>query len=335
MTIESSANPETPQNLSVIASLKERKQLDERLTFALPHEVDANGRAIEGQAAWIKLHGEGGEAEGKLFAPIGNDTHSLIIFEPGMPGDAVGWMEGKHVPALLKEGYTVLVLRHLGTKVDTEKADTYIKCPERQERTHALSTNALGDKPEYDLEALSHEPTVALNTLGPHFRDIKMVGHSAGALFNAAALAEANPEVRQKISSYVSLSGFVGGIDERAPAFSDIRGYFAYCTQHLNMGSPIQNESALRKIFERVYTHKEIIPSHTMATQVHAPNDEYLTFKGAEKFHEFLNRGLLISDATQTQPEFHDLKNLQPETLVRLLALHYPKAKHSAVFSRQ
>lgn len=335
MATESHKSPEAPPELSIIDVLKEKHQLDERLTFELLNEVDANSHPIEGKAFWIKLHGEKGEAEGKLFTPVGKNLNSLVVFEPGMPGDAVGWMEKKHVPELLREGYTVLVLRHLGTRTDTEYASTYIRCLERQAKAQAEQTHALGDKPEYDLETLSHEPTVALNTLGPQFRDIKMIGHSAGALFNANALAEADPEVREKVSSYVSLSGFVGGIDERAPAFSDIRGYFAYCAKHLNMGSPERNEVALRKIFECVYASKDTISPHTMVTQVHSPLDEYLTFRGAEKFHEFLNRGLLISDETETTPEFHDLKALQPQTLIRLLALEHPESKHSVVFSKK
>lgn len=326
---------ETPPEPSVIEELRNKKQLDERLTFELPNAVDTSGHPIEGRAFWIKLHGEKGEAEGKLFTPTGKNLDTLVVFEPGMPGDAVGWMESKQVPELLREGYTVVVLRHLGTKTDAEKAGTYIKCSERQARAQAEHTHALGDKPEYDLEALSHEPTTALNALGPNFRDIKIIGHSAGALFNASAVAEADPEVRKKISGYVSLSGFVGGIDERAPAFSDIKGYFAYCAGHLNMGSPERNEAVLREIFERVYANKERIPSHTMVTQVHSPNDEYLTFRGAEKFHEFLSRGLLVSDETETEPEFHDLKALKPQTLIRLLALKYPTSKHSVTFSKK
>ena len=101
------------------------------------------------------------------------------------------------------------------------------------------------------------------------------------------------------------------------------------------MGDPERNESALRRVFGRVYAHKENIPAHTMVTQVHSPDDEYLTFRGAENFHEFLNRGLLVSDKTETEPEFHDLKNLQPKTLIRILGLKHPALKHSVSFTKR
>ncbi len=70
-----------------------------------------------------------------------------------------------------------------------------------------------------------------------------------------------------------------------------------------------------------------------MVTQVNSPDDEYIPPSAAKKFHNFLGRGLKITDETQSQSdgsEFHDLKNLRPETLIRLLKMHYPKAKHSA-----
>lgn len=319
----------------IVEKLLGQGRVENNLTFKLSDERGAEGEIIEGHAYWLRLKDGDKVAEGKLFTPTENDHNSLIIFEPGMPGDAVGWMEKKHVPALIKKGYTILVLRHLGTKIDTDKAPLYIQCPERQEKGKELQENALGGNSEYDVESLSHEVTTALNILGRDFSEIKMVGHSAGALFNLNALMELSPEIREKITNYVSLSGFVGGIDARAPAFSSVQDYYRYCGNYLNLGDPAKNEQQLRIIFERVYANRNTVPKNTMVTVVHSPNDEYLTIEGSEKLQEFLERGLHISDRTEFESEFHDLKNLQPQTLVRLLGMYYPKSKHSVEFNKK
>lgn len=56
MTSESYQSPEAPPESSFIDVLKEKRQLDERLTFELSNEVDASGGVIEGRASWIKRH---------------------------------------------------------------------------------------------------------------------------------------------------------------------------------------------------------------------------------------------------------------------------------------
>lgn len=308
-------------------SIIEGEYIDKDLTFELNNEKDSAGNTIEGKHYWVKLNYRGQNAEGKLFTPQeGNDK--LVVFEAGLPGDSTVWIEEKHVPYLVKNGYTVLTIKHLGTKTATDRSPLYIHCPERIEKGKEAGVFAnIGEQREYTLEEIASEPSTALNAIGANFSEIFLIGHSAGSLFEAYSLPKLEAPIRKKIRNLISLAGYVGGVEERVDKFGDLKGYYEMCRKVINMGDPEQSEKMIRGIFNEVY--KNGVPEHIMVTQVQSPHDEYVTESGAKKFQEFLGRGLRIIDETQFEDEFHDLKNLQPETLVRFLTMYYPKAKRS------
>lgn len=311
-----------------LEGIVEEESVDSQLTFALPEQRDANGNPIEGKAFWMRFRGEQNEtAEGKLFLPEGKSNDSLVLFEGGLPGDSASWLEGKHVPAFLEKGYTALVMRHLGTKTDAEGAEKYVHSPERIARGQETGETAIGGTQEFSLLDIAREPAVALKALGNNFSRIVMVGHSAGALNNAYAIRELPPETQKKVENFVALAGYLGGVDERKENFSDLKGYYEYCRRFINMGGPEKNIEQVKTLHDRVL--QDGLPEETMVTLVNAPQDEYLPLTGAEKFQDTLGRGLRIVDETESEPEFHNLKNLRPETLVRLAEMRYPKSKHT------
>lgn len=310
--------------------LLENESLDASLTFGLHEERDSEGRAIEGKAFWLKLRQEEEAAEGKLFLPPGASNDSLVLFEGGLPGDSPSWMEGKHTPAFLREGYSVLVMRHLGTKTDTEQAKKFIYSPERIARGGQTGQTAIGGMREFNLKEIAKEPAIALNALGGSFSRIVMVGHSAGALHNAYAMRELSPDVQERVQQFIALAGYLGDVDERKEQFADLKGYYDYCRRFINMGDPEANVALVNAIHERV--RREGLPEHVMVTLINSPDDEYIPLTGAKRFQDLLGRGLRVIDETQSEPEFHDLKNLQPETLLRLAEMHYPQAKHAVTF---
>ncbi|MDO8626567.1 MAG: hypothetical protein Q7K39_03910 [Candidatus Magasanikbacteria bacterium] len=318
--------------------LIEKAYLDEKLCFGLPAERDTEGHEVA-NVEWLKLEWGGQRVEGKLYRPADKNTDSLIIWTPGLPGDGTTWFEEKHVPALVAEGYTVMALRHRGTRTKTEKAENYVHCPERQ----AKPAETLGEDRVVSMDDLAFEPAIALNVLGPKFFTVKLIGHSAGAPFSLHSLRHA-PTVVGKITNIVSLAGAVGGEGHFADSFPPFEEYMKYCQTRINIGDPKANMEAFYRIVEEIYQREiEIpvrargklpeIPEHIMMTLVHGEGDEYLKASGEERLFTHLNRGLNINDKTQFEPEIHDLKNLRPETLLRLLAMHYPKAKHRATVS--
>ncbi|MBI4093055.1 MAG: hypothetical protein HY420_03985 [Candidatus Kerfeldbacteria bacterium] len=321
------------------ASLLETESFDPDMTFALENERDEHGRPIYGRAFWVSLREQQGEesadaSEGKLFVPKGNGNGSLVIFEMGMPGNSASWMERRHVPALLKEGYTSLVLRHRGTKTDSENAAELLNAPERIERGVATNRLVIGGERERDLRDIANESAVAMRALAQSFEKIKLVGHSAGALNHAYALSHVSPEVRSKVTHFISLSGFIGGMEGRTEAFGDLEGYYEYCRRFIDMGDPKLNAELLERDIAATLYH-EGLPDHTQVVTVNAPQDEFFTLDTARRLQEFLGRGVRITDETQSEPDYHDLKNFRPETLVRMLTMYAPSRKHSAAVSRR
>ncbi len=308
--------------LELFVDIVDAKNVDKNFSFELHNERDASGKEIEAKVHWLKLQHEGQSVEGKFYEPKDKGNGKLILWEPGLPGDGTTWFEEKHAAALVAAGYTVMALRHRGTRTKTDKAEAYVHCPERQQ----LVGDTLGENREVNMDDLAFEPSIALNILGQKFDEIKIIGHSAGAPFSLHSLRHVAPEVLAKIKNMVSLAGGVGGEGHFAEGFPPFAEYMKFCQTRINLGDPKANEEAFYRIVEEVY--KGIIPEHIMMALVHSENDEYLKASGANRLFNHLGRGLNIDDKTQFEPEIHDLKNLRPETLLRLLEMYYPKARH-------
>ncbi|KKT35758.1 MAG: hypothetical protein UW24_C0004G0031 [Parcubacteria group bacterium GW2011_GWA2_44_12] len=299
-------------------------------------EVD---EAVRAELAKILL--SGGQlrtAEGIMHQP--NQLNgTLIVFTPGLPGDSNVWFEKNHVPILLEKGYTVLALRHLGTKAQsgvftdeaktTDKSSVYVNCAERE-----AMNEPIGGENEQNLETMALEGAVAINAIGQNFKEIKFVSHSAGAVHTLYDFASGaiDKEHLPKVSSIINLSGYIGGDDEKYRTFTPLE-YYEWCKQFINMGDANTNVALVKRMFQQVYENPSAVPGSAMVVSVNPPDDEYVTLTGAENFQQVLKRGLVIDDRTQSKElyggDVHDLANLQPETLVRLLNMSYPKSKHT------
>ncbi len=317
-----------PQNTGGIEILND-ESIEKDFSFELSNEKDKDGTAIDGKCFWLKFGG----AEAKFFVPQKDNNKKLVVFEPGLPGDSVTWFETNQIQTLLKNGYTALVMRHLGTRTDTERSDVLIHCPERIARGTTPETKSIGDPKEYNLVELAEEPAMAVNTVGKNFDSIILVGHSSGALYNAYSINHIQPALRDKITNFVSLSGYLGCEEEKPESFSNLKNFYKYCAQFIKMGDAEENTRLTQQILKEV--HGSGIPENIMVVQVNSPQDEYIPISWAKQFQGFLGRGLNITDQTQFETEFHDLKNLQPGTLLRLLKMHYPKSKHTIKISQQ
>ena len=294
--------------------------------------------ARPGLESALLRQGQTRNAEGILHSPK-EPNGTLVIFAPGMPGDSNVWFEKKHVPVLLEKGYTVFALRHLGTKqesgvrVNTEagevdKSSVYINCPERRNIPEQIGG---GDEPQ-SLEEMALEIAVVINALGGDYKDIKIVNHSAGGVNTHYAIASGAIEAKHlsKISSIVNLSPYIGGDDDAYRTFTP-DGYYEWAKQFVNMGDANTNVALVRRMFQTVYENRSAVPENTMVVSVVPQGDEYVTLKGADRFQEYFQRGLVIDDKTQSTKyggEKHDLANLQPDTLLRLIKMQYPKSKH-------
>lgn len=308
------------------------------LTFPLTRERDETGKPIEGKSSWIAIARDGQvQSEGKLFLPSEErDQSHLVLLTPGMPGETFcNFVEKRFANPLLREGYSVLALRHLGTWMHTRSSRECIACPERERVGKALQQQTLGEQMPYDFRELVGEITEALRALGPSFKRISLVGHSSGALGEALALQEIPEEVRQKIRHFVSLAGLVGGTEHLRWWLRNrimLTIYLWQCQEVIHLKSPSVNIHKLENMFRDLYRHT--LPAHIMPISIHSPKDELIDPLAAERYRQHNGRGLHIVDRTE-DPYYHRLTNIQAETLLRLLHMYHPNARHTVTFTRR
>lgn len=308
------------------------------LTFPLTRERDETGKPIRGESSWIAIAKDGTvQSEGKLFLPSAeNDQSHLVLFTPGMPGETFcHFIEKRLVHPLLKEGYSVLSLRHLGTWMHTRLSRECIACPERERVGKLLQQQTLGEQKPYDFRELVAEITEALRALGPSFERISLIGHSSGALGEALAFQEVPEDVQKKIRHFVSLAGFLGGIENLRWWLRNrimLTIYLWQCQDIIHLKSPSVNIQKLEGMFRDLY--RQTLPAHIMPIFVHSPKDELIHPFAAERYQQHNGRGLQIIDRTE-DPYHHKLENIRAETLLSLLRMYHPNARHTVTFARR
>ncbi len=328
---------ETESQLSGLEQIVPKEKIDQSMTFRIAEERDENGEVIDADVFWTKLEHEGQVAEGKLWVPKSGKTDKLVIFEPGMPGDSTSWMEEKHVKGLTEEGYTVMILRHLGTKTDVDNANNYIHCPERVERAETNGVKSLGEDRKYNIEEASHEVGTATNVLGGQFEQISLVGHSSGVVNTVHDFPNIDPEVQKKIDRFIGLSGYINDehfrefFEREAGEKSGIGGlkkYYEYCKDVIRIGEAEDNVQAVKRMISEIEARgKNALPDQVMVTQLHSPQDEFFMSEGPKHFRDkVLGRGAVIRDDTQASSgaaEYddpaHGLREMKTAQLLRML----------------
>ncbi len=303
--------------------------------------LQEGGENFPGNVFWLRLCAGDRIVEGKMFQPKENGNRSILIFEPGMPGDSNLWMESKHVPKLLEKGFSVFCIRHGGTQVNNESAPTYVNCPERVAAGQERELDFIGCQDPTTITEIDREPEIAMRALAGSFDSIYLVGHSNGGSSELYSLTNLPEEITDKVRSVVSLAGFIGSYDQETDQFdregrfdsAGTNGYYEYCNKFLNMGDLAENVEEKKKVFERIYSHK--LPEHIQLSLITSDKDEYIPLSSAKDYQEYAGRGIRIIDKTEDTPDYHDLKNLQPETLLRVLSIYHPKSKHSVTFGNE
>lgn len=308
------------------------------LTFPLTRERDERGKPIDGESSWVAITKDGKvQSEGKLFLPSEEkDQSHLVLLTPGMPGETFcNFVEKRFVNPLLREGYSVLSLRHLGTWMHTRDSRECIACPERESVGKLLQQQTLGEQKPYDFRELVTEITEALRALSPSFARISLIGHSSGALGEALALQEIPQEIQEKVRHFVSLAGFLGGMENLRWWLRNrimLTIYLWQCQDIIRLKSPAVNIQKLQDMFRDLYRQK--LPPHIMPIFVHSPNDELIHPFAAERYQTHNSRGLHIIDQTE-DPYHHKLESLRADTLLSLLRMYHPNARHTVTFARR
>lgn len=324
------------------------ENIDSKYTLVLEGEIDENNESVEGDVFWVKLNnksadGENHTIEGKLFLPKSDKSNKeLVICEPGMPGDGVILFDSRHAPALVKEGYAVFVARHNGTKLQGDKADNYVHCPQKKEFSSQSDQDHVGK--EFSFQEWGKEAHTAIMGLEAGFEKISLVGHSMGAPNNLNALlilAKENPEVADKIKSFVSLAGAVGrprsdgSFDPENVLNADrLKGFLSYIKDagiHHSI-DPAANLEQFKKHTGGLY-EGDFSPYKDVSFSFRSPSrffgrgnpDEYCPLSASQEFGTYLEKQVKkvnVEAFVTEQPEgkeAHDFSKLKSDVLLRML----------------
>lgn len=313
---------------------QEEKKISAETTFEFK-EGEFSGK-------WLEIRESGNAVEGKLYLPKDGGGNKIIIFHPGLPGDAVEWFEEKHVQPLLADGYTVFVARHAGLILD-QKNERYIHSADRR----AMNDRIVGDDTkEVSVNDWLKEPELTLKYFAPDFKSIGLVTHSFSGLSGAISLSRLNeqynkdlgPSPLAKVNKWLILSGFAS--DFRGDYWDPNRKFFnAELMQNFfkdirggvyQSGDPQKMLEQLKQASSEVKNKIRDLPKHIGVIGVYPEQDRILSIQSGLDLQNNLGRGLVIDDKTFRQERFseqadaHDFPHLKPEVLTRLIEMHVP-----------
>ncbi|MBX9691448.1 MAG: hypothetical protein K2Z81_03625 [Cyanobacteria bacterium] len=291
--------------------------------------------SADNNAFWVKLTSKQGSVEGKLHLPVVK-TGRLVIFEPGFPGGSSTDFETHRLKGFLAAGYAVLTIRHNGSFLNGLHSDYYISCPPRQKRALEEGQEFLGDRGSYTLGNWLMEPIIAVESLGPGFDEIILMGHSFGGMalcWSLRDLCVRRSVQLRKIKRVISLAGATGRLrSDDDPILSQWEDYLEseWAEERVAIGETSGNIVDLRNAYRAIHDWcNNVIPEGIQFIFV-CPwgdttdsTDEFITPQESLDIILTLGRGTLIIDKTQrgdseTGALAHDLARLTTEMYLQL-----------------
>lgn len=284
---------------------------------------------------WITLQTKTGVAEGKIHLPH-KQSDKLVIFEPGFPGGGSVWFEEVLLKKLLRENYTVFLIRHVGTIINGKHSKDYIGCKEKQEKARKEKQKVLGAKKNHTIVDWLKEPKVALESLLPYYKTVFLTGHSFGPLAAFSSLIDfvkEKPRLAKRIKRFISLAGTLGIVrDEKGQILSQWREYLnkKWSRERVLIDNTERNVKTLHKTYKKVHREAHLIPNSIEFIAVHPwgnkknTTDELVHITESLDMITTLGRGYLIVDKDEfgdkkTGRIAHDMDNLKPEAFYRLV----------------
>ncbi len=326
--------PQVPDNgveLTQIDKFFDVARIDRNMTFSLDESDDLKVKPI-----WVTFVDNGESIEGKFFESEKEDSE-IIIFVPGMPGSSVKLAEDKHVKELVDNGYSVLVLRHRGLKISSEKL---VNC---EQRVNIDSSLGVG-KGDNSLEKIYSELAIVLNSMSSQVKKIHLVGHSTGSACIAYSLPKIKDDIRKKIDKFISAAGWLGEFDESTGYFdkggrfdvSKLEGYFDYCKQFIELGDIKDEVESQKKLFD--FIRNNPLPESIDFISLISDRDEYIDKNEPREFQNIQGRGLNIvtrGDRDSDDFEYHDLSNVETKNLIRCLRMKIGRHPHNIIVDAQ
>lgn len=234
----------------------------ERFSAIVPESVIK----LSDESYWAGLRTKSGSVEGKLYLPK-QSNGSILLFEPGFPGDASSRLDHLWARELVDNGYTIFAARHNGTIINGEYSDTYINSPEKQQEAKENGQEVLGERDNPTIADWLKEPLVMMEAFTSQFESVVLAGHSFGGLAMFSSLVDFskdNPDLARKIRRVVSLAGTVGR--HRTDGEYPMKDWDVYmdtenARKKVRIGNVEDNLNSLRSAYIKIHNEADSLPS--------------------------------------------------------------------------
>ena len=279
------------------------------------------------RVSWQSFKSDGRAVEGQVFEPD-QPSHKLILFCPGFPGAGATVFEQRHAASLAEAGYTLVVLKHSGTRLQGPQAPQMINNAARLMQARANGETHLGGGPS-TVEDWLLEPLTALKILSEKFETIDIIGNSFGALSSMWSLTMPDAPLTRirTLLLMAGAQGFHGGGNPAdvmriwRPEFVSV----TRITEKVTLNEPEQVVSAIRRCYQELPIRMKDLTLDIQLKYLVVTRDELLHLPDTEEFQAAIGgRGeIIIDDLDQGYPEHnllaHDMPDYPTENLLKIL----------------
>lgn len=276
---------------------------------------------------WTVFKSDGRIVEGQVFEPD-TPSRNFILFCPGFPGAGATVFEQRHAASLVEAGYTLVVLKHNGTRLQGPQAPQMINNAARLMQARVRGDTHLGGGPS-TVEDWLLEPLTALKTLSDKFDDIHIIGNSFGALSSMWSLTMPDAPL-DRIKTLLLMAGAQGfhGPENPMDVMRIWRPEYVSVTritEKVTLNAPDQVVAAIRKCYQELPIRMKGLTTDIKLKYLVVSRDELLRLSDTEEFQAAIGgRGeIFIDDIDQAYPDHnliaHDMPDYPTEKLLDIL----------------
>ncbi|MDB5491759.1 MAG: hypothetical protein JWO78_1608 [Micavibrio sp.] len=279
------------------------------------------------RVSWQVFKSDGRVVEGQVFEPD-QPSHKLILFCPGFPGAGATVFEQRHAASMAGAGYTLVVLKHSGTRLQGPQAPQMINNAARLMLARANGETHLGGGPSTVGDWLL-EPLTGLKVLADRYESIDIIGNSFGALSSMWSLTMPDAPLGRirTLLLMAGAQGFHGGGNPAdvmriwRPEFVSV----ARITEKVTLNEPEQVVADIRRCYQELPLRMKGLAEHIKLKYLVVTRDELLHLSDTEEFRAAIGGrgGIIIDDIDQGYPEHgllaHDMPDYPTENLLSLI----------------
>ena len=296
---------------------------------------DFNEFGLHGE--WLKITTTERKTVEGAYYKSEKSNGEMVIFHPGLPGDAVGTFEENFVKHLLDQGYDIFVARHNGLKNQKENEKLY-----HNKHRIEYDENISGQPMDW-----FNEPQVSISFFAQQNKSITLITHSFSGILAANSFIEMNKnkegqELVQRVKKWILPSASIWNMKgdnmldiDRKLSIEDIRNYCDYFIKIYSIPLDIGSDQLLEEIkaiLNKIDTEiGKSIPENMEIIGVYPENDKLVSPNIGINFVKKLPRGIILRDKhvpINNDEDPHDFRSAQAVDLARIIKMKTSKSKH-------